>query len=232
MTFLKKILLVDHEPQVTALVRRALESTGRFLVKVEADVRLAQHAAPWFRPDLVLLDSAKSADSEEMNRQLHNEPTLKDTPFLYLSGNPTADKKVMTGGFERYNRSHQPPQNPLVARTSGETREVVPGEVNKFPNPRLETDEVHELRDFRDNEEKTLNTYGWVDPYNEVVRIPVDRAMDLIVARGLPARPALGEASEATGAWEATDKARMPQANGLQGPCGYLVKPPAEEEKK
>jgi hypothetical protein len=34
-----------------------------------------------------------------MNRQLHNEPTLKDTPFLYLSGNPTAEKKVMTGGF-------------------------------------------------------------------------------------------------------------------------------------
>jgi DNA-binding response OmpR family regulator len=99
MTFLKKILLVDHEPKVTALVRRALESTGRFLVKVEADVRLAQHAAPWFRPDLVLLDSAVSADSEDMNRQLHNEPSLKDTPFLYLSGNPTAEKKVMTGGF-------------------------------------------------------------------------------------------------------------------------------------
>lgn len=99
MTFLKKILLVDHEPKVTALVRRALESTGRFLVRVEADVRLAQHAAPWFRPDLVLLDSAKSSDSEEMNRQLHNEPTLKDTPFLYLSGNPTAEKKVITGGF-------------------------------------------------------------------------------------------------------------------------------------
>ena len=99
MTFLKKILLVDHEPKVTALVRRALESTGRFLVRVEADVRLAQHAAPWFRPDLVLLDSAKSSDSEEMNRQLHSEPALKDTPFLYLSGNPTAEKKVMTGGF-------------------------------------------------------------------------------------------------------------------------------------
>ena len=99
MTFLKKILLVDHEPKVTALVRRALESTGRFLVKVEADVRLAQHAAPWFRPDLVLLDASKASDSEEMNRQLHSEPTLKDTPFLYLSGNPTSEKKVMTGGF-------------------------------------------------------------------------------------------------------------------------------------
>ena len=99
MTFLKKILLVDHEPKVTALVRRALESTGRFLVKVEVDVRLAQHAAPWFRPDIVLLDAAKTSESEDMNRQLQSEPTLKDTPFLYLSGNPTAEKKVMTGGF-------------------------------------------------------------------------------------------------------------------------------------
>jgi DNA-binding response OmpR family regulator len=99
MTFLKKILLVDHEPAVTALVRRALESTGRFLVKVEADVRLARHAAPWFRPDLVLLDATKTSESEEMTRQLQGEPTLKDTPFLYLSGNPTTEKKVMTGGF-------------------------------------------------------------------------------------------------------------------------------------
>lgn len=99
MTFLKKILLVDHEPKITALVKRALEGTGRFLVKVEADVRLAQHAAPWFRPDLVLLDSSNSGEGEDLNRQLQNEPALKDTPFLYLSGNPAAEKKVMTGGF-------------------------------------------------------------------------------------------------------------------------------------
>ena len=33
-----------------------------------------------------------------MNRQLQTEPALKDTPFLFLSGNPAAEKKVMTGG--------------------------------------------------------------------------------------------------------------------------------------
>jgi DNA-binding response OmpR family regulator len=99
MTFLKKILLVDHEPRITAVVRRALEGTGHFLVKVEADVRLAQHAAPWFRPDLVLLDASGSSEGEDVNRQLQNEPALKDTPFLYLSGNPAAEKKVITGGF-------------------------------------------------------------------------------------------------------------------------------------
>lgn len=100
MKFLKKILLVDHQPKVTALVRQALESTGKYLVKVEQDSRLALHAAPWFLPDLVLLDAEKAeAESEDVNRQLKSEPTLKDTPFLFLSGNATAGKKVVTGGF-------------------------------------------------------------------------------------------------------------------------------------
>ncbi len=100
MKFMKKILLVDHEPRVTALVRRALESTGRYLVKVEQDSRLALHAAPWFLPDLILLDAEKAAsESEDVNRQLKSEPVLKDTPFLFLSGSSVSEKKVVTGGF-------------------------------------------------------------------------------------------------------------------------------------
>jgi len=100
MKFLKKILLVDHEPQVTALVRRALESTGKYLVKVEQDSRFALHAAFWFLPDLVLLDAAKAeSECEEVNRQLKSAPALKDTPFLFLSGNAAPEEKVVTGGF-------------------------------------------------------------------------------------------------------------------------------------
>jgi PleD family two-component response regulator len=71
MKFPKKILLVDHEPQVTALVRLALESTGKYLVRVEQDKRLALHVAPWFLPDLILLDGAKAkSEGEDINRQL------------------------------------------------------------------------------------------------------------------------------------------------------------------
>ena len=100
MKFLKKILLVDHQPQMTTLVRRALESTGRYLVKVEQDSRLALHAAPWFLPDLVLLDAATAeSECDEVNRQLKSEPALKDTPFLFLSGDAVPEKKVVTGGF-------------------------------------------------------------------------------------------------------------------------------------
>ncbi len=100
MKFLKKILLVDHQPQVTAFVKRALESTGRYLVKVEHDSRLALHAAPWFLPDLVLMDAAThESECDDVNRQLKSDPALKDTPFLFLSGNAVPEKKVVTGGF-------------------------------------------------------------------------------------------------------------------------------------
>ena len=100
MKFLKKILLVDHEPKMTALLQRALESTGKYLVKVEQDSRLALHAAPWFLPDLILLDAAMAeAEGEDVNHQLRSDPALKDTPFLFLSGNGASEKKVMTGGF-------------------------------------------------------------------------------------------------------------------------------------
>jgi CheY-like chemotaxis protein len=100
MKFLKKILLVDREPKATALVRRALEGTGKYLIKVEQDSRLALHAARWFLPDLILLDGAKAeSEGEDVNRQLKSDPALKDTPFLFLSENPAPEKKVMTGGF-------------------------------------------------------------------------------------------------------------------------------------
>src|ERR1700730_6392460 len=100
MKFLKKILLVDREPKATALVRRALEGTGKYLVKVEQDCRLALHAAPWFLPDLILLDGAKAeSEGEDVNRRLKSDPALKDTPLLFLSGNAAPEKRVLTGGF-------------------------------------------------------------------------------------------------------------------------------------
>jgi two-component system cell cycle response regulator len=100
MKFLKKILLVDHEPRMTALVRQALENTGCYLVKVEQDIRLALHAAPWFLPDLIMLDAAGAeAEGEDVNHQLQSEPALKDTPFLFLSSTSGLDQKVLTGGF-------------------------------------------------------------------------------------------------------------------------------------
>jgi hypothetical protein len=60
--------------------------------------------------------------------------------------------------------------------------------VKVFPTPQLLQDEPKNLTQFRDEEAKLVNGYGWVDQSKGVVRIPVDQAMDLLVKRGLPVR--------------------------------------------
>lgn len=100
------------------------------------------------------------------------------------------------------------------------------------PQPRLQVQPRVDLQAYCEDQMQQLNTYGWVDPHNEVVRIPVDRAMDLLVQRGLPARQAAVESTGPAGMEEAAGTVAVPQANDLRGVCGYLVKPPAPEEKK
>jgi hypothetical protein len=56
------------------------------------------------------------------------------------------------------------------------------------PSPRLQVAARAELQKYRDAQQEELTTYGWTDQHNGVVRIPIDRAMDLIIERGLPAR--------------------------------------------
>ena len=93
--------------------------------------------------------------------------------------------------MDAYQRTHQPPQNPLV-QTEADTRHVQPEAMQKFPQPRLEKNERTEINDFLLKEEQTLDSYGWVDEKAGVVRIPIDRAMQLIAQRGLPTTPRVG----------------------------------------
>jgi len=56
------------------------------------------------------------------------------------------------------------------------------------PPPNLLLDEPANLKRFRDSEDTILSTYGWIDRNAGTVRIPIDRAKDLVLERGLPAR--------------------------------------------
>ena len=58
------------------------------------------------------------------------------------------------------------------------------------PLPRLQVNPVEDLVEVRKQQSSALDSYGWVDRSRGIVHIPIDRAMDLILARGgLPARP-------------------------------------------
>jgi hypothetical protein len=97
-------------------------------------------------------------------------------------------------------KAAQPPVGPLVTNVPEDTRHIAPGYPQSvFPNPKLEEDERGQLNGIRMSQEQTLYSYGWVDEEAGTVRIPIERAMDLLVQRGLPVRPQ-GTAGDAAAA--------------------------------
>ena len=54
------------------------------------------------------------------------------------------------------------------------------------PLPRLETDPVSVRKQFFQNEQALIESYGWVDRKQGIVRVPISRAMELLIERGLP----------------------------------------------
>jgi hypothetical protein len=61
----------------------------------------------------------------------------------------------------------------------------------RFPTPRLQTDDGYqEITDMHAKEDLLLDNYSYVDQGKGTVRIPIERAMELIAERGLPVAPA------------------------------------------
>jgi hypothetical protein len=59
----------------------------------------------------------------------------------------------------------------------------------QFPQgPRIDQHPTLELKELHLQEDRILSTYGWTDKKAGVVRIPVDRAMELQLERGFPIR--------------------------------------------
>jgi hypothetical protein len=94
--------------------------------------------------------------------------------------------------LDAYENRHQPVQSPLAPPARTDTRIVEPGDITTFPQPRLESNERLEIREFRLKEEEQLNSYGWVEEKAGIVHIPIERAMELLAQRGLPTRPQAG----------------------------------------
>lgn len=103
---------------------------------------------------------------------------------------------VLYHQLERRNEEQQPPISPLVMNAPEDTRKLPPeynGDFGKylidtFPSPQLEINERDQLNKIRNEEDDKLATYDWIDKQAGTVRIPIDRAMDLIAQRGLPVR--------------------------------------------
>jgi PleD family two-component response regulator len=95
----KKILLVDREPGVTRLIKRALEKTGKYWVKEEHDSQFALNSAKSFQPDLILIDTVSAnSDREKLARQIQTDTTLHSTPMLSLTS-LKPESQMVSGGI-------------------------------------------------------------------------------------------------------------------------------------
>lgn len=74
-----------------------------------------------------------------------------------------------------------PPASPFA-----QSRELPPASV-----PRLLPAPPREMNQYRKQQEELLDSYGWVDQKNGIVRIPINRAMDLLLHRGLPVQTSM-----------------------------------------
>jgi hypothetical protein len=61
------------------------------------------------------------------------------------------------------------------------------------PEPSLEVNPGRDLKTMRAEEDKILKSYAWIDQEKNTVRIPIDRAIDILAERGLPVRAQSGE---------------------------------------
>ena len=102
--------------------------------------------------------------------------------------------------LEKQSDAQQTSVSPLVTNAPADTRKLPTDYRNylqqNFPSPQLEIDERSQLDKIRIEEEQTLSTYDWIDQQAGTVRIPIDRAMELLAQRGLPVR-AQGDTGQA-----------------------------------
>ncbi len=76
------------------------------------------------------------------------------------------------------------------------------------PEPRLQALPSIDLERMRKEDAVRLNTYGWVRKEAQVVRVPVEQGMQMLLKRGLPAFPILPQ--EAAAAAPLTDATQAP----------------------
>ena len=85
-----------------------------------------------------------------------------------------------------------------------------------FPTPRLQTDDGdQDMADMHAREDLLLTHYSYVDQSQGKLRIPIDRAMELIVERGLPVAPQAAASTDALMAGDARPTVQVPLTSGF-----------------
>lgn len=105
-----------------------------------------------------------------------------------------ASQIVVWGAYEFFDwrlRRSDPPRAAMAdpaAHPGLEAGRLISG-TEASPRPALLVDEPTVLREFKHRQDEAQQTYTWIDQGVGTVRLPIDRAKDLVLERGLPVRP-------------------------------------------
>lgn len=58
----------------------------------------------------------------------------------------------------------------------------------RFPKPLLQNNPTLDWETFSRDQRRILSTYAWENADHGLARVPIERAMDLLLAQGIPAR--------------------------------------------
>jgi hypothetical protein len=85
-----------------------------------------------------------------------------------------------------------------------------------FPTPRLQMDDGNQdLADLHDREDLLLNYYSWVDSSHSRVRIPIERAMEMMAKQGFTVVPQGQQPAEPLMTGDSVPTIQTPLTNGF-----------------
>ena len=99
---MKKILLIDDDPDVIAILQLLLKKKG-YEVATAAREEEAYKQVESFEPDLIVLDVLLSGvDGREVCKKLKSSPKSKHIPIIMFSAHPGAQKNMEVFGADDF----------------------------------------------------------------------------------------------------------------------------------
>jgi hypothetical protein len=145
-------------------------------------------------------DALRNANVSYEPRDLGARGILTFLVVLFVAG--VAIHLIVWGLFKVFtwqSQRNDPRLNPLVDQKAPSVGSVLQNtprvNVQQFPEPRLQPDDVGDMDKMRIQEETILNSKSWKDQ-SGAVHIPIDEAMKILAAQGLPARSATAGQTE------------------------------------
>ena len=95
---------------------------------------------------------------------------------------------IVTGAFYFFEGQSK------AANIAAQKYPLAVGQHKEPPTPNLQNQPFKDIYMLRQGEAEKLGSYGWIDKDGGIARLPIDRAMDVMLEKGFPARADGGNA--------------------------------------